>query len=224
MINKMSSVMDMFDTLPLDTIKEVLYDLPVVDVVNTCKAYNLDKHICNNKDFWIEYIRLNTKMEQLMNERGIPIKKLFSYFNPGSLFWDETDEILRQLIPDANDYILTALYLERSTIVTYIARKGTGIPYRYTKEVISGYDMLHHRVDLVQRPGLSYAHWLGLENYTLLYDQIDGLILLTFNSDRYPITLLKPYDQATIDDVYIDGHVDPLWSTYIKQNNRKKLH
>jgi hypothetical protein len=183
--------------------KEVLYDLPVVDVVNTCKTYNLEEEICNNKSFWIEYIRLNTNIEEYMNEREAPMKRVLSYFNPEDLA-EETEELLRQLIPGANNYILTALYLEQSTVITLIARKGTGIPYTYAKQVISGYDMLADKVNYVRAPGLSVARWLGLDNYTLLYDEIDGLVLLTLKGKRYPITLLKPYEQATIDDVYID--------------------
>jgi hypothetical protein len=64
--------------------------------------------------------------------------------------------------------------------------------------------MLADKVNYVRAPGLSVARWLGLDNYTLLYDEIDGLVLLTLKGKRYPITLLKPYEQATIDDVYID--------------------
>jgi hypothetical protein len=200
----MSSAMDRFETLPLDTIKEVLYNLSVIDVVNTCEAYNLDKDICNDKDFWIEYIRLNTNIEEYMNEREAPMKRLFSYFNPKEILVYKTAENLRQVIPNANDYILTALYLERSIVVTHITRKGTGIPYSYTKQVISGYDMLYFKVSSLQAQGVSVARWLGLNKHTLLYDTIKGLVLLTLKGKYYPMTLLKPYDQATIDDVYIN--------------------
>jgi hypothetical protein len=141
------------------------------------------------------------------------MKKIFSYFNPEKHLPYKTKENLRQLIPDANAYILTAL----STINkshTYCAHsvpkgKGTGIPHKYNKPVISLHDMLNCIVNFVRYPGSNYAHWLGLENHTLLYDEIDGLVLLTLKGYRYPITLLKPYDQATINDLYIDGPLVP---------------
>jgi hypothetical protein len=76
-----------------------------------------------------------------------------SYFSPEYILSDETEELLRQLIPGANNYILTALYLEQSTVVPNIARKGTGIPYNYAKQVVSGYDMLADKVIFFENQG-----------------------------------------------------------------------
>jgi hypothetical protein len=190
-----------FGHLPTENIFDILHKLPVADVVSYCESYNLVDSICNNEYFWTEYIRVNRtdKLRDYINEYNID--NIFEHV-ANEYMTNEMMDRMKQVIPNANSYILMSLFLQRSRVITYVKKKAMGIPYFYRKFLISGYTMLHDSCYEIPQSELS---WLQLGEYTLLYNSNAGMVLIDPKGKRDSVTLLNNYDNAIIDDVYLRG-------------------
>jgi hypothetical protein len=196
-----------FSHLPAETILEILYALPVPDVLTYCKAYNI-ANVCNNEEFWKDYV------ETRFGEKIItsPFKNTYrGYEKLKRRFEQLMINLLSRQIKSIPSILRLPFYLEYSKIVPRVFREQYGIPGDIENMLISEYDMLvHHVLKREVFQIVSMVAWIQLETHLLLPSKSAGVKLVPLaNSQRLPVRneleLMKPFDQASLSDVFVLG-------------------
>jgi hypothetical protein len=150
---KMSSKMmhsNYLQSLPSDSLKTILFDLTVQNVLRYCETNLQGNKLCKSNTFWKEYIfhnydldQLYKKYESFLAELGITDHENIINSKLGRLV--EVTEGIDELATIEPEFLAAALYLENSKYIKRL-QLYKNIP-EYTSEfIISPYDSIRNHV------------------------------------------------------------------------------
>jgi hypothetical protein len=172
--------------LPIEMTHKILFELPVLEILDMCTTNSYINDICNDDEFWIAYITNKHNIDELISDADMEKK---GYINKLKYLLWETENTTK-------GFKMLALYMEEFKIITmfmFSLLNNKIEPFHAIPRFVSGYDNIHDYLNIFE--GQTVLHGTDI---SILRNDEDKIVVIPMSDKFGPISETVVIDESTL--------------------------